>query len=268
MLAEGNRVHQIDKWCNADVTDSAFINQLFVRLVAKKKRFTNVDFTYSIFDGCYMRDCVFDSCNFTGCRFASTNLYGSTFSGCTFDYASFERTTIDSRVLDSECPSFENLKMRFARTLRMNYQQLGDAEAVNKAISVELRAAELHLLKAWRSNESYYRKKYQKITRVEMFLKWGAFKALDLIWGNGESALKLARAVIVLAIGMAVTDVWLFRRPQHLGLGQALIEAPQVLLGTLTPAEFPTWYLTIVVATRIVAFGFLISIIVKRFSRR
>ena len=130
------------------------MNQLFVRLVAKKKRFTKVDFTYSIFDGCNMRDCVFDSCNFTGCRFVSTNLYGSTFSGCMFDYATFERTTIDSHVLDSECPPFENLKIRFARTLRVNYQQLGDAGAVNKAICVELRAAELHLRKAWQSNES------------------------------------------------------------------------------------------------------------------
>lgn len=246
MLAESNRVRQIDKWCNADLSDTAFVNQLFVRLIAKKKRFTNVDFTYAIFDGCYMRDCVFDSCNFTGCRFVSTNLYGSSFSGCKFDYATFERTNIDSHVLDSECPPFENLKMRFARTLRVNYGQIGDAEAVNKAICVELRAAELHLRKAWQSNESYYRKKYQGITRVGMFLKWGTFKTLDFIWGNGESTLKLARAVIVLVIGMAVADAWVFRGAQHFGLGQALVEAPQVLLGTLAPEEFPSWYLTLI----------------------
>ena len=50
--------------------------------------------------------------------------------------------------------------MKFARTLRMNYQQLGFAESVNKAIQIELQATEIHLYKAWRSNEAYYRKKY------------------------------------------------------------------------------------------------------------
>ena len=47
--------------------------------------------------------------------------------------------------------------MRFARTLRMNYQQLGDARAANKAIEIE--ATEIHLHKAWSSKQSYYRSK-------------------------------------------------------------------------------------------------------------
>jgi uncharacterized protein YjbI with pentapeptide repeats len=114
--------------------DARYDNHLFVRLSAKGTKFTNVDFRYTTFDACYLRDAKFDSCDFTGCRFVATNLNGAKFSGCRFEYATFERTMVDPAILDTECPSRENLRVRFARTLRMNYQQLGEAAAVNKAM--------------------------------------------------------------------------------------------------------------------------------------
>ena len=113
-----------------------YSNYLFTRLVAKDKRFTKVNFRYSFFEYSYLRDCHFDSCDFTGCRFTNTNLSGSKFSGCKFDYASFEKTLVEPAILETECPGFENLKLRFARTLRTNFQQLGDASAANKAMNV------------------------------------------------------------------------------------------------------------------------------------
>jgi hypothetical protein len=81
----------------------------------------------------------------------------------------FERTFVDNDILNTGCPGFENLKMRFARTLRMNYQQLGDAKSANKAITVELQASEVYLHKAWQSNESYYRKKYGGLSESRRF---------------------------------------------------------------------------------------------------
>jgi hypothetical protein len=268
MLKDSTRVHLIDKWFDGDEANSGFTNHVFIRLIAKGRRFTHVDFKYSIFDACYLRDCVFDSCDFTGCRFVASNLHGSTFPGCKFDYTTFERTDIDSEVLDTSCPPFENLKAKFARTLRMNYQQLGDSAAVNKSISVELRAAETHLHKAWQSNESYYRKKYTGVMRLEMWGRWACFKLLDFIWGNGESPLKLIRSLILLLVAMAVIDVTTWRSSQDVRVIQALASAPQVLLGTQTPDGFPRLYLALVMALRLVAFGFFTSILIKRFSRR
>jgi len=171
MLSDNPRVHQVDKKFDNDVADQDFKMNLFIRLNAKGKKFTKVNFKYSIFDTCYFRDCKFDSCDFTGCRFVATNLHGAKFSGCTFNYSTFERTEIDNYILDTECPGSENLKMRFARTLRMNYQQLGDAESANKAIRVELQATEIHLHKIWNSNESYYRNKYVGWKRIEGFIQ-------------------------------------------------------------------------------------------------
>jgi len=269
VLADSNRVQQIDKKFDADVSDREFANQMFVRLVAKGRRFTKVDFKYSIFDNCYLRDCTFDSCDFVGSRFIGTNLHGSRFSGCKFDYAIFEKTTIDSEVLDTECPGPENIKMRFARTLRMNYQQLGDAKAANKSIGVELQATGLHLYKAWRSNESYYRKKYAGWRRVSTFFEWTGFKILDFIWGNGESAIKLLRATLLVFLVMCLIDANAFRDPHSVdSYIQALAKAPQVFLGTLSPTYYPSWYLTVILFVRLLAFGFFMSIIIKRLNRR
>ncbi|GAA6617840.1 pentapeptide repeat-containing protein [Scytonema sp. NUACC26] len=244
MLSESNRVHQIDKKFDADVSNEQFMNQLFVRLVAKDKQFTKVDFKYSIFDTCYLRGCKFDSCDFTGCRFVGTNLHGAKFSGCKFDYSIFERTVVENPILDTECPGSENLKMKFARTLRMNYQQLGDAESVNKAIRIELQVTEIHLHKAWGSNEAYYRKKYAGLKRLEKLLEWINFKFFDLVWGNGENPLKLLLVTIIILMLMSLIDVWKFKNTQIIdSYTQAFLGFPQIFLGTLSPSYYPSLYL-------------------------
>jgi len=269
MLSESGKVQQIDKKFETDIGDISLANQFFVRLVAKDRRFTKVDFKYSIFDTCYLRNCKFDSCDFTGCRFVSTNLHGSAFSGCKFDYSIFERTLVDNEILDTECPGLENLKWAFARTLRMNYQQLGDAISANKAISVELQATISHKWKTWRSNESYYRKKYAGSRRVRAFFDWLSFKILDFIWGNGESAPKLVRTTIIVLLAMSLIDVVAFRDYQQLGSYlDAFRNAPKIFLGTLVPSYYWVGYLTFIVFVRLVALGLFLSIVLKRFNRR
>jgi len=216
MLIDNNKIHHTDKRFDADVKDESYTNHLFVRLVATKKTFTNVDFKYSFFDTGYLRNCHFDTCDFTGCRFVGTSFHGSSFSGCKFDYAYFEKTFIDSDILDTGCPGPENLKMRFARGLRMNYQQLGDAVSANKAMEVELQATETHLHKAWKSKESYYRKKYTGWKQFGAFVEWVEFKALDLIWGNGESACKLIKVALYVLVLISLYDVLIRRCLQSL----------------------------------------------------
>ena len=215
-LTESGRAEYKDKAVKADVTKSDWSNTQFVRLVAIGKRFTEVNFSNDTFDACYLRNCQFDSCNFTGTRFVSTNLHGAKFTGCKFDYATFERTTIDDAVLTDNCPAHENQKMRFARSLRTNYQQIGDAAAANRAIRVELDATEIHLHKAWSSNDHYYRRKYPGfIRRTTQFLSWMKFKLLDYVWGNGESISALLRAVIVLMAAIAILDLSVTLRHHH-----------------------------------------------------
>jgi hypothetical protein len=194
---------------------------------------------------------------------------GSSFTGCIFDYATFERTLVDDDILTSACPGLENLKLKFARSLRTNFQQVGNVKAANKAIKIELAATEIHLRKAWRSNESYYRKKYVGTDRLKTFFEWIGFRALDFVWGNGESAIKLARAVLVVFGIMTLVDVVKFKDPLALGsYGHSLLQMPQVFLGTLSPNYYSAGYLAGITFVRLVALAFFMSIIIKRFNRR
>lgn len=268
-FGNSHKIEIKDQKVTTSLTGMGFVNHLFIRLVAKDRHFAKIDFRYSTFDACYLRNCAFEDCDFTGCRFVGTNLHGSSFAGCKFDYATFERTDIDADILSSGCPGNENMTMRFARSLRVNYQQLGNADAVNKAIAVELEATGVHLRKSWRSSESYYRRKYSGFRRAGQFVRWIEFKVLDWIWGNGESIGKLVRAAVLVIVLIAVVDVTAFGSPGLVvSYGRALQAAPSILLGVETPKYYPHLYLTAIVFVRLVLFGLFMAILVKRFNRR
>ena len=237
MLVDSRKTLITDQRFASDESNSRFSNHVFIRLVAMGRTFTKVDFKYTVFDDCYLRNCQFDSCDFTGCRFVNTQLPGAKFSGCKFDYATFEKTLIDARVLDTECPGLENLKMRFARSLRTNFQQLGDAEAVNKAMRVELTATEIHLKKAWQSNKFYYRSHHPgALSHILAFLQWMKFKALDFIWGNGENLFRLVRFVLILLLLMAFGDVAVDGDPSRVqNYVASFIRSFEIFFGTLMP---------------------------------
>ena len=269
MLIDSGRQTETDKKFDANASDVAFASRLFVRLVAKDKSFTRVDFKYSIFDSCYLRGCKFDSCDFTGCRFVGTNLHGSKFAGCKFEYATFEKTLVDANILDTECPGHENLKSRFARTLRMNFQQLGDAAAVNKAMRVEMDATAIHLHKAAWSNEAYYRSHYAGWWRITAVAEWLEFGALDFVWGNGESLFRLIRFVLVVLGFITIGDVATAGDPGRVAsYVSSFIRSFEIFFGTLTPDGYGKGYLAFITCLRLVVVAFFISIIFKKFNRR
>lgn len=268
-LTDSHRIEHKDKAVRRDVANSDWSNTQLTRLVAIEKCFTKVRFSNATFDACYLRNCRFDSCDFTGARFTSTNLHGAKFTGCVFDYATFERTIIDNAVLTDNCPAHENQKMWFARSLRINYQQIGDVAAANHAIRVELDATETHLRKAWGSNDHYYRKKYSGFLRARQFVSWLKFKLLHFVWGNGESILALLRAVVAFVAAIAVLDGVLNPAPFSLrDFVASFWRAPQIFLGITAPNYITSGWLTIIAIVRLIAFGFFMSIVIKRFNRR
>jgi hypothetical protein len=267
-LISNRRRHIVDYKFGSDLNDARHYNRLFVRTAAKGRSFTNVDFKYSIFESCYFRDCVFKDCNFTGCKFSSSNFRGSCFSNCKFDYASFDKTFVEPEILENSCPGFENLKLHFARSLRINYQSLGDAASVNRAMALELQATGIHLHKSWSSTEAYYRSKYQGVQRLRMFFRWFGFRFMDLIWGNGESAVKLLRATFALIVVMATIHLFVFKQTTLFDAFRAIGYMPQVLLGVGSPEAYFGWYLALILLIRLILFGLFMSILIKRFSRR
>ena len=269
-LKKGNREVVTDYYVANDINGELFPYKVFVRLNAKKVRLTKVSFQHCIFDGCYFNGCVFDSCDFTGCRFVGSNLHQSAFSGCKFDYATFERSQVDDEILMSEAPREENLRMRFARSLRTNYQQIGDAKAVNKAISVELEATSVYLYKSWCSKESYYKAKYPGLIKSGIqFVKWVKFWILDFLWGNGESIVKLLRTIALGLVAVGIYDT--AKNGNALNIGdywRSFENAPAVFLGVSSPEYFSILALSTIAGARLVTIALLIALLVKRFSWR
>jgi hypothetical protein len=102
-----------------------------------------------------------------------------------------------------------------------------------------------------------------------MFLEWLTFKVLDIIWGNGESIFKLVRFALFVIAAIAVLDWLVFVDPAQVPSARhSLITAPQVFFGVVSPPWYPGLYVSLIVLVRLVAVGFFLSIIIKRFNRR
>jgi uncharacterized protein YjbI with pentapeptide repeats len=270
-LEKGNTKPFADLYFKQSVENESkdYALKIYTRVNARKQTFKNVSFKQSFFDACYFNNCTFNTCDFTGCRFIGCNFHQSSFSGCNFEYAIFERSQFSDDILESEAPREENLKMRFARSLRMNFQQIGDARAVNKAISLELNATSSYLRKSWSSSEAYYREKYANWKRVPQFFKWCEFAALDFIWGNGENTLKLIRTILLINLLIAGFDTYYFGNWWDLkDFFTSLSASPGIFFGIASVHAYPTWVLASIAAARLISFAFLTAILVKRFGRR
>ncbi|MFT6443422.1 MAG: hypothetical protein ACJASM_002983 [Salibacteraceae bacterium] len=271
-LSKGNREIITDCYVPNDITgeQNKFKYKIFLRLNAKDKKFTKISFEHCIFDNCYLNNCVFDSCDFTGCKFQGSNFHQTAFRGCDFKFATFERSQFDDDILISEAPREENLRMHFARSLRMNYQQTGDAKAVNKSISVELEATSIYLYKSWNSGETYYKEKYNGVLNgVVQFLKWLEFWILNFIWGNGESIVKFLRTILITLIMISIYDTNTNGNPLNIGfLWSSFQKSPAIFLGILSPDNFTLVMLSLVTGIKLVSLALLTTLLVKRFSRR
>jgi len=271
-LEKGNREVITDFYVPDNIFEEPdeFKYKVFVRLNAIKKTFKNVSFIHCIFDSCYLNNCVFDSCDFTGCRFLGSNFHQTAFRGCDFRFATFERSQFDDDILISEAPKEENLRMHFARSLRMNYQQVGDAKAVNMAITVELRATSVYLYKSWRSGETYYKEKYPGLLNgIVQFVKWLEFWVLNFVWGNGESILIFFRTIFITLIAIAIYDTNTNGSPLNFGFyWTSFLKAPAIFLGVLSPENFTVGVLSFITGIKFVSFALLTTLLVKRFSRR
>jgi hypothetical protein len=268
-LKESGKEHIVDKIIDGTLTEVDYHNKLFIRVGSKADTYKNVNFSHTYFDNCYFRNCVFDSCNFNGCKFINSNFASSKFLGCKFDYATFQNTFVDEEILDTGFPGYDNLKLKFARSLRTNFQGLGDAESANKAIQLELEARESHLKKSWKSNEAYYRNKYKGKNRFFAYLKWFRFKMQAFVWGNGESTIKLLRSGLLLWVLMTIYDVFKFGNLNEISSYWAsFVKMPQIFLSMEKPADYSDVYLSIIYIIRIIAFGLFMSILLKRYNKR
>lgn len=247
-----------------DISNEDLSRHDMVRVFAVGKVFTKISFKQVNFLGCYFRNCRFIACDFTGAFVKETNLRGSQFENCTFRYTAWEKSHLDDDFLDRCLPSEENLARDLVRSLRVNFSEIGNYEAVNRAASIEVRLTGQHLYKAAYSNESYYRSKYKSWDRLFHAAQHARWKALDLLWGNGESIVRILISCLLAILAVS----FLHARDTKLSLADALTESIWQFWGKQYAQAMPPIYTLALTITQFVAFGLFMAILVKRLSRR
>lgn len=237
----------------------------FSRVFAVDVVFVDVSFKQCDFSRCYFRNCRFIRCDFTGANLKESNLRGSQFEKCNFRYTTWEKTFLDDHFLDICLPSGENLARDLARSLRVNFSQIGNYEAVNKAASIEVSLTGRHLYNAAYSRQSYYRAKYKGWSRVMHAMGHARWKALDLLWGNGESIVRVATAGLAVIV---VAALFLMRGDSQLLFSDALWSTFSHFWGIQDGTKFPDSYAVALTVIRFVLLGLFMAILVKRLSRR
>ena len=260
------------------IEGNKFDNHLFIRPIAKGIVFENVDFSKSIFDSAYLRDCRFIRCNFEGAKFINSNLHGTYFEDCNFDYVIFEKTFVDDEIF--ECaPKLNNLKYKFARSLKLNYASIGDYIKASNAVKIELEATKKHLYDTWTLNDDYHRNKYGGIRkRLSQFWKWFKVTLLDFLWGNGESLWRLVRFNLIIFTCLTIYDVLEKSLNNAFDIVNILfIKVPSNYFGIVIYQDqhrinyfyyYPAWLNLLLVIVRLISISLLMSIIIKKYNRR
>lgn len=273
-LQQSVRRSHTDKYFKEkEIFNASFSNTHFLRVVASPHtKFFNVDFSYCILDHAYLRNCSFDSCKFLGAKILNSNLQGTSFVKCDFRYAIFEKTIIDNDFIFNNLPVESNLRYKLLKSLRVNFQQLGESENVNKAILYELHATKQYLWDASFSTDEYYQKKYSGWKKRSIsFFKLIFFIFWDFIWGNGEKIEKLLRTFIIVLLIIVLYDMYHVGMPQRDSiqyLYSSLKNSLSVFFNIEPADHFSKDFITFIMFTRLVLFAFFVSILVKRLSRR
>ncbi|BCB61898.1 hypothetical protein HaloA020_25990 [Halomonas sp. A020] len=264
-LKDHSKPHIEEKEVAADVRDEDLSRHVLRRVFAVGKTFVGVKFKQSDISDCYFRNCRFIRCDFTGANISGSNFRGSQYEECRFQYSTWEHTHLDEEFLDNCLPSEENLARDLVRSLRVNFGHIGNYAAVNKAASIEVALTGLHLYHAAYSKQSYYRSKYKGWDRFTHAIRHARWKALDLIWGNGESIIR------VLISGATVIFLWasvLVWADPNFNFHQSLMSVTYAFWGVDTSPPLPRHEFTALSVIRFTFFGLFMAILIKRLARR
>ncbi len=264
-LRENKKERIEDKQFPVGLRDTDLSRKELSRVYAVDQLFTGVAFKQCVFASCYFRNCKFVRCDFTGASIKESNFKGAQFEECSFKYTTWEKTLLDGRFLDTCLPSEENLARDLVRSLRVNFAQIGNYEAVNKAASIEVKLTGQHLYNAAYSRQSYYRAKYKGQDRFSHALQHLRWKSLDLLWGNDESIFRVVVSSLVVVLIAAVLYV---REAVGVSFLDAILEAFGHFWGVQYRAAMPPTYVVVLTVLRFVIFGLFMAILVKRLARR
>jgi len=265
-----------DKIFTESLTGRSFQHHVFRDTGAKKLKFKDCDFSYCVFDRAYFHACEFEDCTFIGARFTDCNFRNTTFNGCKFEYAIFKSTLVSHHQILKNLPAWPNVQRELLRTLRINAENIGDAESVKEFVRYELAASREHLKKARDGKESYYAKKYKGFWNKANIYWQSVWLWIDWhLWGHGEYPGKLLSTIV----GILVLLTFFRTLTDHSFNGDStfydalslfldyLLQNIYVFVGVI-PDKFPQGLAALLALTRYISLGLFISVLYKRLARR
>lgn len=182
-----------------------FSHHQFTDCSGYEKVFTKCNFSYCLFQRAYFRKVKFIECNFTGAKFFDSNFRDADFEHCKFPYSIWKFTLIQQKQVLNNLPEWPNVKVLLLQNHKANANSFGDVKAVRAYLSEEIEANKEHYRRAMQRNEGYYSKKYSKRGQwFTAFRKYYGLKLDNLIWGHGESPIRVLLSIIFLILFTAI----------------------------------------------------------------
>lgn len=191
----------------------AFSHAQMIDVSGKRQVYEQVDFSFSVITRGYFHQANFKRCNFTGTRFIDCNFRNANFEDCDFSYCDFIGSRIETDEILRNLPDRPNVRRELLQILRKNALSMGDVSAGRAFVIAELSARKEHLRRAWRQEESYYKKKYSGLRKKSTVLVQRVGLWLDgFLWGHGEKLWNLPiSALIILAFFSVISSAsWAF----------------------------------------------------------
>ncbi len=239
--------------------------------------FEECDFSYSVLERAYFHNAKFVRCKFIGARFLACNFRSASFDRCLFEYSTFDQTFVDEQQVVLNLPLAPNQKRDLIRSLRANASSMGDFEAHNALLSLEMRASVEHYGNILKYNNAYYRNKYPKKARIGAFFKHYGLRIEDFIWGYGISPSRLVVMLFLFVSFLGVvlsftSDGWPSSGSQFLNSmvnGIAYAHMGLLDLGLLesTLVAKHRILFSVIVGVRTIALGLFVSVLYRRYAR-
>lgn len=139
----------------------------FIRLGLRDASFKGGSISHSIFEDVYARKAKFSNIDFTGSVFRNCNLERATLKSCTLKYCEFSNTQLPHLEIISCLPSEPNIREELARNLKMNFIGLGQKDIADKFLEIEIKAKESRMIEIFKSKTSHYKENYDQLDRIE-----------------------------------------------------------------------------------------------------
>lgn len=252
-----------DSVVNADLSKGIYAHVYAVRI-----KFERVNFEKSSWTNCYFRNCQFIDCDFTGCNFKESSFKGSEFKNCNLRYTFWDKTLIDESILDSCRRAEENLTRDIVRALRVNFAQLGNQDAVNKAILMEIELTGAHMLNIAKSKQEYYRRKTERSTVFQRLLFWLHYiwwLFVEVLCGFGE---RPERVFIWIMLTPSIALLILQFCDHSKSYLDCFLQAHEIFWGLKSTSPLPSIFSMILIGCRFLLLSVFTASLVKRLLRR